>query len=79
MDDVEVAPRQQVPQGHHPPQIGVVSGIEGVHGRSTSRNRRDQGVLVPEHVGHLAMEPGPVLCGHHVHRAGVRHPRSRGT
>ena len=57
---------QHVPEGRQPPQIGVVGGVESVNGRPTRDDRRHQGVLVPEHVGHLVLEALPVRRRDHV-------------
>ena len=57
------APRRSCPcrrrrrKRHHPPQVRVVGGTEGVHRRSAGHDRRHEGVLAPEYVGHFVVEP----------------------
>ena len=66
VDHVVVPLHQDAAEGRHPPQVGVVGGTEGMHRRSAPHDGRHQRVQVPEHVGHLVVEPAPVTYRHHV-------------
>ena len=74
MDHVVAARHEEPTQSHHPPQISVVAGSEGVHRRSARPYRRYQGILLLQDVGHLVVEPGPVHRCRHVHQQAFRSP-----
>ena len=79
MDDV-VAPGQQLPaQGGHPAEVRVVRGTEGVHRRPARPDRRYQGILLPQDVGHLVGEAGSCPPSPPCPPTGVPRPRSPDT